>query len=288
MRAERLGAGPIITPKIDGTIGPNINGPSLIRVPEWIAHPLGRYYLYFAAHRGTFIRLAYGDTLSGPWQVYGPGALHLADSTFTDHIASPDVHVDQGAREIVMYYHGMCEDGTQATRFAVSRDGLNFHPAPEIIAPSYLRVFDWNGWRYAVAMPGILYRSRTGRTPFERGPAILSPDTRHVALWVEDDRLYVVFSRAGDCPERLLLITVKLGRDWHTWRASEPRVLLEPHTDDEGGCLPLRPSKRGEASGPCRELRDPAIYAEDGVRYLLYSVAGESGIAIARLEAGEG
>ncbi|NET62179.1 MAG: hypothetical protein F6K47_40550, partial [Symploca sp. SIO2E6] len=34
--------------------GSNINGPSLIRVPEWIENPLGRYYLYFAHHQGKY------------------------------------------------------------------------------------------------------------------------------------------------------------------------------------------------------------------------------------------
>jgi hypothetical protein len=34
---------------------------------------------------------------------------------------------------------------------------------------------------------------------------------------------------------------------------------------------------------PVRQLRDPAIYQEDGRTYLLYSVAGEHGIAIAEL-----
>ena len=37
----------------------NINGPSLIRVPEWINDPLGTYSLYFAHHKGDPIRLAY-------------------------------------------------------------------------------------------------------------------------------------------------------------------------------------------------------------------------------------
>ena len=32
-----------------------------------------------------------------------------------------------------------------------------------------------------------------------------------------------------------------------------------------------------------RQLRDPAIYVEDGAVYLLYAVAGESGIAIAEV-----
>ena len=31
------------------------------------------------------------------------------------------------------------------------------------------------------------------------------------------------------------------------------------------------------------QLRDPAVYVEDGRTYLLYAVAGESGIAIAEV-----
>ena len=30
----------------------NINGPSLIKVPHWMENPLGKYYLYFAHHKG--------------------------------------------------------------------------------------------------------------------------------------------------------------------------------------------------------------------------------------------
>ncbi len=284
MKVERLGAGPIITPQTDASIGPNINGPSLIRVPAWVHGPLGRYYLYFAAHRGMFIRLAYSDAIAGPWRVYSPGTLRLPESMFVDHIASPDVHVDQDAQEILMYYHGQCEDGTQATRLAVSRDGLHFRPMPERLGPWYFRVFGWNGLRYALTMPGTLYWSRTGRAPFERGPSILPPDTRHTAVWLDGVVLYIVFSRVGDCPERLLLSAVRLEPDWRRWRASSPpQILLEPDTAAEGRDLLLRPSERGEAVERLRELRDPAVFEDDGGRYLLYSVAGESGIAIARL-----
>ena len=38
---------PIIPPFLDQEIGSNINGPSLIRAPDWI-EGLGKYYLYFA------------------------------------------------------------------------------------------------------------------------------------------------------------------------------------------------------------------------------------------------
>jgi len=46
----------------------NINGPSLIRVPEWVARPLGRYYLYFADHKGDRIQLAFSNDLSCDWE----------------------------------------------------------------------------------------------------------------------------------------------------------------------------------------------------------------------------
>ncbi|MBC7237378.1 MAG: hypothetical protein H5T69_16175, partial [Chloroflexi bacterium] len=94
MIVRRYPGNPIIRPHMDERMGGNINGPSLIRVPDWLPDPLGRYYLYFGDHRGTYIRLAYADSLEGPWSIYTPGVLALEDSFFVHHLASPDVHVD--------------------------------------------------------------------------------------------------------------------------------------------------------------------------------------------------
>ena len=91
--AERVGDEPIIIPDMDNRMGANINGPSLIRVPDWIENPLGRYYLYFGHHNGTYIRLAYADRITGPWQIYSAGVLPLEESGFAGHLASPDVLV---------------------------------------------------------------------------------------------------------------------------------------------------------------------------------------------------
>jgi hypothetical protein len=82
MRIARLPGNPIIRPHMDARMGTNINGPSLIRVPHWIDDPLGTYYLYFADHKGHYIRLAYADRLEGPWRMYEPGTLQLAQSHF--------------------------------------------------------------------------------------------------------------------------------------------------------------------------------------------------------------
>ncbi|MEJ6601744.1 MAG: hypothetical protein ACKVI3_08455 [Verrucomicrobiia bacterium] len=62
----RFAENPIIDASASRTLGDKINGPSLIRVPAWVKNPLGKYYLYFAHHKGTFIRLAYADKLSAP------------------------------------------------------------------------------------------------------------------------------------------------------------------------------------------------------------------------------
>ena len=45
----------------------------------------------------------------------------------------------------------------------------------------------------------------------------------------------------------------------------------------------LEPSVRSTAYGHVNQLRDPAIFEEDGRVFLLYAVAGESGIAIAEV-----
>lgn len=293
MRVRRFLENPIIRPHMDGRMGDNVNGPSLIRVPDWVERPLGRYYLYFAHHDGRYIRLAYADDLHGPWRTHEPGVLPLAASHFAGHIASPDVHVDDERRQIRLYYHGAENPsgtggkggggGPQFSRVAISRNGLDFEALPEILGRPYMRLFQWDGYHYALAMPGVMYRSRDGLTGFEEGPTLFASTQRHTALKLDGDRLSVFYTHAGDCPERILLATIRLTPDWTTWRASDPVPVLEPELEYEGGHLALEPSKRGLVMGPVRQLRDPAIYREGGRTCLLYSVAGEYGIAIAEL-----
>jgi hypothetical protein len=107
---------------------------------------------------------------------------------------------------------------------------------------------------------------------------------RHTALKLDGKTLSVFYSRAGDTPERIMVSTVELA-DVHTsWRLSAPQEVLQPEMDYEGAKLPLVASKGGLVNGPAHQLRDPAIFREDGKTYLLYSVAGEHGIAIAELK----
>ena len=298
-RVERLPNNPIIHPgtpgvEPEGGLGHNINGPSLIRVPDWIDNPLGRYYLYFAHHNGSYIRLAYADDLEGPWQMHEGGVLPLEDAPGRHHVASPDVHVDDDDRRIRMYFHQPTPHGSpysgQRTWVALSEDGLRFEARDEVLGLFYFRVFAYEGWHYALAKyfndGGIIYRSRDGLSDFEEGPRCL-PDVRHTAVWVDRDTatLYVIYSlvEIEGIPEHLYISTADLTRDWREWEFTAPESLLWPEEDWEGANLPVETSRYGAVRGPVHELRDPAIYEEDGQLYLLYSVAGEQGIAIARL-----
>ena len=294
VRIERLLDEPIIRPNMDDAMGSNIAGPSLIRVPEWVERPLGRYYLYFADHRGTYIRLAYANALTGPWATYEPGTLRLDQSHFPTtcppcapegsyvHIASPDVHVDDARRQIVMYVHGR-DAGRQVTRAAVSADGIQFDGRPEILGRPYFRTFPHNGFVYALAMPGVFYRSRDGLTDFEEGPQLFNPNMRHSALLARGNQLHVFWTARGDAPERIWLSTIDLTADWTTWRESDPVEVLRPERPWEGALLPALPSRGGSIDVPGNQLRDPAIFEEEGRIFLLYSVAGERGSGLAEI-----
>lgn len=305
IQALRFAENPIIRPEmLPGSDGGNINGPSLVRMPDWVPGRLGRYYLYFAHHGGKYIRLAYADNLKGPWKIHAPGVLRLAEAPgCTGHIASPDVHIDEARRQVRMYFHGPAKSGpekkTQRSFVALSRDGLRFKASAEPLGLFYFRVFQWDGWWYAMAKGGQLYRSRDGLTGFEKGHNPL-PDgagrdandesangagPRHVALRRVGGALWVYYSSIGDMPERILRRRVALGPDWTAWRAGETEEVLRPEMEYEGAKLPLKPSKAGAIKEAENALRDPGIFTdEDGRVYLLYSVAGESGIAIAELK----
>jgi hypothetical protein len=317
----------------------NINGPSLIRVPPWVSGPLGKYYLYFAHHKGAYIRLAYSDHLTGPWKIYGPGTLQLEGSFFPEeeagrgsmfdaaagvldkyppeaafaiirvglaariaasdreaegkggsketrpHIASPHVIIDNQRKQIRMYYHGMLADSNQMSRVALSEDGINFNARQELLTSPYLRVFRYRGMYYGLSMPGLFCRSQDGLKNFEIRPGLVfGVNMRHCGLLLRGEELYVFYSRVGDAPERILCSRVDLSsEDWNDWKAGKPREVMRPQKKWEGADLPVASSRRGEITGRVNQLRDPAIFEENGKTYLLYACAGEHAIAMARL-----
>ncbi|HEU4619801.1 MAG TPA: hypothetical protein VFV10_17315, partial [Gammaproteobacteria bacterium] len=123
--ATRFAENPLVSVRSDPSLGDNVNGPSIIKVPDWVENPLGKYYMYFAHHRGLYIRLAYADSLHGPWKVYVPGVLNVSETALYrpqpdppyeiygvyTHVASPEVLVDDANKRIIMWVHGQFSDG---------------------------------------------------------------------------------------------------------------------------------------------------------------------------------
>lgn len=284
MIVRRFPENPIIRHEMLGGSGRNINGPSLIRVPEWLPQPLGRYYLYFADHQGEYIRLACADHLAGPWRIVSGGSLRLEQTVCKGHVASPDVHVDHAEKKLIMYFHGD-SDGGQRSFIAESKDGIHFMAQPEPLGPFYFRVFRSQGFVFALAKTDpdcMLLRAAQWCGPFAEGPHLLSR-VRHTALFCENEVLTVFCSRIGDAPEAILQTRISLAADWRHWRDGAYERVLSPERDYEGASLPLTPSSPGKAAGPVNQLRDPCIFKENGRTYLLYTVAGEQGIALVEL-----
>jgi hypothetical protein len=313
---ERFEQNPIISSELlQGNDGDDINGPSLLKAPDWLPGRLGNYYLYFAHHKGKYIRLTYADDLKGPWKIYEPGTLTVTETVGSktplpaddaaasfgaetgndgvQHVASPDVHIDEANKEIVMFFHTPSLHNGKLGQYsyrATSKDGIRFRADSTVLGESYFRVFDWNGNHYAIARTGVFYRSGDGGLSFEEGgnpfAGIQTKENflRHAAVKVHNGKLLVFYSRIGDTPERILLSEIALTDDWTKWTATQPVDIALPEKDYEGADLPLTTSKAGLYWGKVRELRDPAIYTEGDDWYLLYSVAGESGIGIGKLK----
>ena len=151
----------------------NINGPSVLRMPDWAPGKQAVLYLYFGHHKGDSIRLAFADRLEGPWKMWSDPILPLAESLFLSadpspdasmpepdwvdaldgdylyaHVASPDVHIDEANQRLVMYYHGLLPGGDQQTRLATSSDGINFKPRECLLGPPYFRATKLDGMIY--------------------------------------------------------------------------------------------------------------------------------------------
>ena len=173
---------------------------------------------------------------------------------------------------------------------------LAFKASDEILGLFYFRVFRHADAWYAAAKGGMLYRSADGLTKFEPGPSVFpdgeartrdlnGPGPRHVAVLPDGNGLWVYYSSIGAAPERIRRARLDLTSNWREWKVTASEDVLRPERDWEGAKLPVTASKAGAVKGLENALRDPAIFVDtDGRRYLLYSVAGESGLAIAELK----
>jgi hypothetical protein len=272
-----------------------INGPTVIKVPEWVANPLGTYYMYFADHRGDYIRAAFSESLRGPWTVIPGGIFHIEDAApLKHHIASPDVWVDDSTKTIWLSLHGVLEKGVQSSILAESVNGIEWSRGDDykdaMFSPAYyVRVFEDEETLYT-AVPtekGVeIGKGKSIAGPFEPVTTILTqenPKIRHIGVGVVGRSLHVYFSRVGDTPERIMRATVDLSLAPSKWDVSLPvECVRAPQEKWEGAQFPLTPSERGPANR-VNQLRDPFVYIDETHQVLFYSVGGESGLAVADL-----
>ena len=339
-QAIRLNDGnPIIEPSMFNNLndGENINGPSLIRIPDWIpanerANVSAQYYLYFAHHSGDYIRMAWASNIEGPYTLYNdfttPGDRGVLDNNesniFLDndiyieenHLASPDVIVDDENQRIIMYFHSgssyfvnNVEQNDQVTWVGTSPYGLEFYDGIESVqlGSSYFRVFEYGGELYALDNGSKINRALDAENPWdapsghdftsslwERNPNLVFQDdipvpsselrVRHTGARVVGDQLHVFYSRRGELQERIQLSTIDMTLDWTQWDPTYPPIeILTPNPGWEGGHREMANS--GTSAGvDVNQLRDPDIFEDtDGQLYLIYTGNGEEGIGIAKL-----
>jgi len=283
--------------------GENINGTFVMKVPDFIIDKLGEYYMYFAHHEGKYIRLAYSNSLTGPWKLYtGPHVLSVDDCDASrEHVASPFIVIID--KILIMFFHSpLKKESGQKSFYATSSDGLKFqcpNNAKPVLPLPYMTLFKYptqsDLW-FAFGKRGdtchVLYRSTSGPLgPYQEGPSVLERG-RHISLNVVNNntKLYlnILYSRIQDEPEAIVAtgIDISNAQNWKYWVSQDKFVIgvIKPMFDYEGVNLPIKPSEGGESVDAVHQLRDPFIYNLKPNNYILYySTEGEKGIAAAQL-----
>jgi hypothetical protein len=220
-KIEKLG--PIVTEDLfparnRSTEGNNINGPSLIRIPDWVNKPVGKYLLYFGHHRGRYIRIAYADNVSGPYTLLDGGAV-INISISVAHLASPDVHVDHVAKTILMYFHTLDKSSVygQLTQVFYSQDGIYFQPHTANIARYYFRRFHALRDIFAIAPSNtdrdftLLHRGKHGESYRVSSNATFFHMARHVYPHpIRFSSFIALYSIIFEAPERIYCSRIDL------------------------------------------------------------------------------
>lgn len=215
--------------------------------------------------------------------------------------------MDHDNRRLILWFHGWFTEGRrwpigeaaarnwarqhgygQYTQAAESADGLTFTVRPAVTRVSYLRVFRHQADIFGMGRAGLLLRAPSmfaafepGPNPFRGGP--YANRVRHVAVLARRNTLATFFTAIGDAPERIMLSTIDMTAPFDEWRASDAVEVLRPQAAYECAGLPVTPSAGGDVKGPVNQLRDPALFEENGRTFLFYSYCGEQGIAAAEI-----
>jgi hypothetical protein len=199
--------------------------------------------------------MAYSNNILGPYILFENGVLSLNDTYGNGHIASPDVIIKDN--KFILYYHTIynSEYNSQSTFIAESNDGLKFISTEINISHPYFRYFEYESEIYGIVMEN------------------------HIKLI--NNKLYIFYSIVGDCPEHIYVS--ELIKDNNKFYILEKNSLINPTLEYEhNNLIPIK-SEYGGVYKSINQLRDPYVYIEDDDIYILYTVCGEQGIAIAQL-----
>ena len=167
----------------------------------------------------------------------------------TPHIASPDVHVDETNRRIVMYFHGLEGYAKQVTRVAFSSDGISFKAVETVLCPSYLRVVKTQKGLLGMTMPGDVYWPTAWDRGFAKVTRLFNPNFRHHALLSMRDWVFVFWTEVGEVPESIKVSLLEIGNVSEHSEPLHQGILLKPELAWEGSEAPLEPSVRSVTYG---------------------------------------
>ena len=181
--------------------------PSVVLAEGRIAHPLGKFHLYYAPHDAPGgICLAYADKPEGPWREYTNNpviAREWAPHFKVSHVSGPDAIWSGEEGKLLLYFHGE----NPVTRVASSADGVHF---------------DYGGEAVTTAMFPHLSEASYGRVFRHRLPG---KDNTYIMLLMGNDR----------GTRRIYLAWSKDGRKWET----RPTPVMDPPpgTDQVAGAV---------------------------------------------------
>lgn len=276
----------------------NINGPVCFRAPEWLKNKLGKFYLIFSDHKGEYLRLAYSNRINSKWKISKYKILELKkkNKILYDHIASPEVYLDSFNKEIILYFHSRSKKlGRQQLTFvATSKNGINYKLKNlNPVAPFYFRIFKYNNIYYGLTKGGDLFSSKNKFLNFKFKKNIFNKyndryhnkrgSIRHLCLLIREEYLEVFFTKIGDKPERIYRGILNLSNNEKNWKVTKIKEILRPTKVYEGSKIKLEKSEPGPSKKIENAVRDPYILNDENKTYLFYSVKGEKGIALAKI-----
>lgn len=270
----------------------SVGGAAMLVVPKWLKNPRGKYYLYSASSRGTYIRMNVADDVAGPYHTQEDGVLHMdTDVKFCkDHMLGPSILVDDDTEELVMYFRCNCKNtddkqcdmNGEVVFAATSKDGYAWKASHDAVTSVSASVVKIGSFYYLFNKDTVYYSedkvtgwkssgkpANTDKNAKMQFPSMMVVGNKVVSTWSnrEADTIdYAVASLEGkDLSEPLT------GDFWSSF--GNPAVLVRQTEEWE------KPLHGGNA------VKDPTLFKDhNGHIMMTYTVAADTGIGLALIE----